>query len=134
VSGLWTPSGSDPDRPDPGPTGPVELGGPVDLDEAAAAAELERIRAEVTAVPAADVVANHVIGLWQLAVLHLDPGPGRAPQLAEAAVAIDAVRAIVDGLGDRLGENAAPLRDALTQLQLAYAEVHRRSDASDAGA
>jgi len=128
VSGLWTP-GSGPDRPGPG--GPADLGGPVDLggdlgidpEEAAAAAEMERIRAEVTSVPASDVVANHVIGLWQLAVLHLDPGPGRVPQLGEAAVAIDAVGAIVDALGDRLGENAGPLREALAQLHLAYAEI-----------
>jgi len=135
VSGLWTP-GSGPDRPGPGrPGGPTDLGGPVDLggsagfdagfdaEEAAAAAEIERIRAEVTSVPAADIVANHVIGLWQLAVLHLDPGPGRIPQLGEAAVAIDAIGAVVDALGDRLGESAGPLRDALAQLHLAYAEV-----------
>jgi len=121
VSGLWT----------PGSGGPADLGGPVDLggdlgidpEEAAAAAEMERVRAEVTSVPASDVVANHVIGLWQLAVLHLDPGPGRVPQLGEAAVAIDAVGAIVDALGDRLGENAGPLREALAQLHLAYAEI-----------
>lgn len=119
MSGLWTPSGTH--EPEPAaPTG-HEPG-----DEAALAEELRRVRAEIAATPAVDIVANHAIGLWQLAVLHLTPGEGATPRLDEAALAIDAMGAIVDALGDRLGDHAAPLRDALTQLRLAFVEVRSR--------
>jgi hypothetical protein len=64
--------------------------------------------------------------LWQLAVLHLTPEEGETPNLAEAALAIDAMAAIVDGLGDRLGESAEALRDALAQLRVAYVQVRDR--------
>ena len=51
--------------------------------------ELLRARAELAAIPVADIVANHAIGLQQLAVIHLIPDPGpdgspTEPRLAEA--------------------------------------------------
>ena len=77
-----------------------------------------RARAELAAIPVADIVANHAVGLWQLAVLHLMPDPDPdglpgPPRLDEARLAIDALGALVDGLGDRLAPTTKP-RDALT--------------------
>jgi hypothetical protein len=43
--------------------------------------------------------------------------------LAEAALAIDAVACLVDGLGERLGENHEVLRDALENIRLAFVQV-----------
>jgi hypothetical protein len=86
---------------------------------------MRRLRDEIARTPAADIIANHAVGLWQLAVLHLTPDEGPA-RLGEAALAIDALAGIVDGLGDRLGEHGEPLRDALTQLRLAYVQVRDR--------
>jgi hypothetical protein len=40
----------------------------------------------------------------------------------ESKVAIDAMGAIVETLGPRLGEDEQSLRDALTQLRLAYVQ------------
>ncbi|MFM8304282.1 MAG: hypothetical protein ACKOA9_08305, partial [Actinomycetota bacterium] len=71
--------------------------------------------------------ANHAIGLWQLAVLHLRPEEGQPLRLSEAAVAIDAMGGLVDALGDRWGEHGAPLRDALSDLRLAFVEVQRQA-------
>ncbi|MCB1004466.1 MAG: hypothetical protein KDB35_09820 [Acidimicrobiales bacterium] len=88
--------------------------------------ELRRVRAEIAGTPAVDIVANHAIGLWQLAVLHLNPEAGQPLRLAEAAVAIDAMGGMVDALGDRLGEHAEPLRGAVTQLRLAFVEIQRQ--------
>ena len=85
--------------------------------------EMQRVRAELASTPVIDLVANHAIGLWQLAVLHLTPDEGTLPRLDEASLAIDAMAAIVDGLGSRLGENAEPLVGALAQLRLAYVQV-----------
>jgi hypothetical protein len=124
MSGLWTPSGEH----IPSEGAPPE--GSEDLDDAEVVEELRRVRAEIAGTPAADIVANHAVGLWQLAVLHLTPEEGEAPRLSEAAVAIDAMAGIVDALGDRLGDHAPALLDAVTQLRLAFVEVQRRGNAS----
>jgi hypothetical protein len=138
VSSLWTPGGAreEPrdlgrDRPAPPGSGAPDGGapgrpggGPGDEgpDEAAARAELARLQAELRATPVADIVANHAIGLWQLAVLHLGLEDRATMNLVEASLAIDAFAALVDGLGARLGRHEGPLRDALTQLRLAYVQ------------
>jgi hypothetical protein len=128
VSSLWTPSGDHVPEPDPEhaapPAGGDDAGSP---DDVALAEEMARVRAELAATPVVDIIANHAVGLWQLAVLHLTPDDG-PPNLAEAALAIDAMAGLVDGLGDRLGENAEPLREALAQLRLAYVQLRDRSE------
>jgi hypothetical protein len=136
VSSLWTPSGEH--RPDPAESGapPGDVGagggGGGPPDEAAVEAELRRVRAELAATPVVDLIANHAVGLWQLAVLHLVPEGDEAPRLADASVAIDALAGIVEGLGDRLGRHAEPLRDALAQLRMAFVQVRDRSEELDA--
>jgi len=90
--------------------------------------ELMRARAELAAIPVADIVANHAIGLQQLAVIHLLPDPAAdgtpgEPRLAEAGLAIDALGALVDTLGDRLAPHDEALREAVTQLRLAFVEL-----------
>jgi hypothetical protein len=124
VSGLWTPSGEHV---------PDEVGADEDdayldeeLTEEEVAEELRRVRAEISGTPVADIVANHAVGLWQLAVLHLTPESGGEPRLDEAGLAIDAHAALVEGLGDRLGEHSQSLRDGLAQLRLAFVQVQNR--------
>ena len=97
-----------------------------------------RARAELASVPVTDIVANHAVGLWQLAVLHLMPDPDpeglpAPPRLDEARLAIDALGALVDGLGDRLAPHDETLRDALSQLRLAYVQVAGGGDVADGG-
>jgi hypothetical protein len=99
---------------------------PTPEEEAEAREQLRQIREQLAATPVADIVANHVIGLWELAILHLTgPDEAAGPNLPEAALAIDAVAVLVEGLGDRLGQNAEPLREALAQLRLAYVDASR---------
>jgi hypothetical protein len=129
VSGLWTPSGEQQPEPD---SAPVEQPAGGEPDEAALAEEVRRVRAELAATPVVDLVANHAVGLWQLAVLHLVPDGDEPPRLADAALAIDAFAALVETLGDRLEVHAEPLRDALTQLRLAYVQVQERGSEGDA--
>jgi len=120
VSSLWTPGGEHrlPDDHEPGsPDVDDELD---DVTEAELRAELDEARSRLAEVPAAQVVANHVMGLFELGAIHLSRQP---PDLAEAAVAIDAMAAVVDAVGDRLGQNAAVLRDALAQIRLAFVQV-----------
>jgi hypothetical protein len=138
VSGLWTPGGDPPahdDGPGVGPGGVPDLGAGPQLspeEEAEAREQLRQIREQLANTPVADIVANHVIGLWELAILHLTgPDEAAGPNLREAGIAIDAVAALVEGLGDRLGQNAEPLREALAQLRLAYVEASRGPSAEE---
>jgi hypothetical protein len=66
------------------------------------------------------VVANHAFGLFELAALHLSLDP---PQLDQARLAIDALSALVEGLGDRLGEHGKELTAGLSQLRMAYVQI-----------
>jgi len=128
VSGLWTPSGEQPPEPTDAPSAGQQPAG--EVNEAALAEELRRVRAELAATPVAEIVANHAVGLWQLAVLHLAPEDGEPPRLDEASTAIDAMAGILDSVGDRLGEYAEPLRDALAQLRVAFVQVRDGAPAS----
>lgn len=149
---LWTPSGEhrvDPPRPsepasggpspsDPRPSGdvagpPREQGGAGPTapgrsqgggagPEGTAAASMEDLRRQLAGAPAEVVVANHCYGLFELAAVYLSERP---PLLEQARLAIDAVGCLVDGLGGRLGEPEASLRDALAQIRLAFVEISR---------
>ncbi len=130
MSSIWTPSGEHQPEPEPGPDAGGGLppeGEAVEMTQEQYQ-ELMQARAELAAIPVADIVANHAIGLQQLAVIHLLPDPDAAgtpgePRLAEASLAIDALGALVDTLGDRLAPHHEALREAVTQLRLAFVEL-----------
>jgi hypothetical protein len=138
VSGLWTPSGEhrpaagddEPGAPSPGQALDGDRASADPATDTQMQEELRRVRAELAGTPVADLVANHAIGLWQLAVLHLTPEEGDSARLDEAGLAIDAMAALVEGLGDRLGESAEPLREALAQLRMAFVQVSTSSGES----
>ena len=88
------------------------------------------LRRQLSETPAALVVANHCFGLFELAALHLSLQP---PQLEEAQVAIDALGAVVEGLGGRLGAEEPHLKEGLTQLRLAFVQM-KAAAAGPAGA
>ena len=43
-------------------------------------------------------------------------------------MAIDALRAVLEALGDRLGENVAVLNQALSQMQMAFVQLKQKTD------
>lgn len=146
---LWTPDGEHPvkrggeDEPaGPGPgrsPGGAPTEGPPDGDplegldpEERARAEamvneMAEVRQQLASVPAAMVVGNHAMGLYELAAIHL---AGEPPKLDDARLAIDAMGAVVEGLAGRLGDTEATLVDALSQLRFAFVQVKGRVDAS----
>ena len=77
-------------------------------------------------VPAEVVVINHAMGLYELAAIHLSAAP---PDLAAAALAIDAFACLVEGLGERLGPDVATLRDALAQIRMAFVQIKQSAEA-----
>ena len=146
MSTLWTPGGEHPvPRPQtggpatgggqtggpgegpPGGTGGQGTGGqddlagqptPEEIEEAQA--EMDAIREQLLQAPVEVVIANHAMGLWELAALHLSQKP---PQLAQAQLAIDALSALVEGLGSRLGEGERTLTDGLGQIRMAFVQI-----------
>lgn len=85
-----------------------------------AEAAMRDARARLAGIPAEVVISNHVMGLYELAAIHLSAEP---PELAEAALAIDAVGCLVEGLGSRLGEDHETLSQALGNIRLAFVQI-----------
>jgi hypothetical protein len=141
VGSLWTPSGEyqpqDSGGASPPPSAPPPSGGPPGgpggPDDGPSPEEIQALRelhARLASTPVEDVVANHAFGLWQLALVYLgvatppdEQGRQPMPNLPAASLVIDAVAALLDGVGDRLGPHAEALRDALTQTQMIYVQL-----------
>lgn len=77
-------------------------------------------RERLSSVPAEVVITNHVMGLYELAAIHLS---AEQPDLAQAALAIDALACLIDGLGDRLGPEAPTMEGALQNIRLAFVQI-----------
>jgi len=95
---------------------------------------MDDVRRQLAQAPAEVVVANHVMGLYELAAIHLSSDP---PDLVAAVLAIDAVACLVEGLGERLGPDASVMRDALANIRLAFVQIKNArstAGASSAGA
>ena len=136
MSSLWTPGGEHPVDPAGGePAGSTAGPGPSEEFDAAEAMspedrqqaeemarEMAAVQEQIASAPAAVVVANHLMGFYELAAIHLSQQP---PNMGEASVAIDALGAVVEKLPGRLGEAEATMRDALHQIRLAYVSVEK---------
>ena len=128
MSTIWTPGGEYVPKPppaeeEPQPPPPPGPGRPGAGARQPSAEEVEAAMAEARAVlatPVIDHLAAHAMGLFDLAALHMAQRP---PNLGEAQVAIDAMAALVEGLGERLGKYRASLSDALAQLRLAFVQA-----------
>jgi len=119
MSSLWTPDGERPVSPRPSAADPAPAA-PSPEEVAAMNEELRQFQEQILSVEAADIVANHCIGLFQLAAVHLQVEP---PNLSEAAVAIDAFRGIVERCAGRLGRDEATVRQALDTAQMLFVQV-----------
>ncbi len=80
-------------------------------------AEARRVAEEIARTPSVDWVINTAVTLGNVAGAKLDLGAAEDAQLA-----IDAMAAIVNGVGPRLEAAERPLRQLLAELQLAYAQ------------
>lgn len=136
---LWTPGGEHPvdrnkgqsDPAGPSPSAPQGQPGPAGPDGEAmspeqeaearrAAEEMAQVREQLAQVPAAVVVANHAMGCYELAAIHLS---GQPPRLEEAQLAIDAFGALLGAVKGRLGQDESTLDDALAQIRMAFVQV-----------
>lgn len=91
-------------------------------------AQMTESRQRMLETPAAVVVANHAMGLYELAAIHLQ---AEIPQLDEAKVAIDALAGLLDAVESHLGDDGHTLRDAVAQIQLAYVQIRAATEGQD---
>jgi hypothetical protein len=136
---LWTPGGEHPvdDGDDRGgPARPLPPDAP-DLESLAPeqraqaeamAAEMAEAQRQIAEAPASVVINNHLMGFYELAAIHLSQQP---PNLEQGQLSIDAMASVLDKLEGKLGEDEAALRNALSQLQMAFVELSRRSAEGD---
>lgn len=117
------------------PGGPLPPEGEADLSglseeelRAAYETELARVRVE-------DVLVQTVVSLLNLAARKAGlTGAPEEPDFDQVRQAIDATRALLPLVEPALGAEAAQLRDALSQLQLAYARSGAGGQKAAAGA
>jgi hypothetical protein len=85
---------------------------------AAYEAELKKITVE-------QIVLEQVVSLINLGMRRTGLGPGTEDErdIGQVRVAIDAVRALLPLIDQTAGPQAAPIRDALSQLQLAFVKL-----------
>lgn len=93
-------------------------------------AQMNESRRQLLDAPAAMVVANHAMGLYELAAIHLG---AESPDLVQAKIAIDAFAAILDAVGDDMGDDGRTLQDALAQIQLAYVQIRAAAEGAAPG-
>ena len=148
MSSLWTPGGEHPVDREPAagaPGGPSSAPSDADptLDDEIAAAlpegvtlddlspeeraraeqmvkEMAEARERLVQTPASTIIANHAMGLYELAALHLSQ---QQPDFTQATLAIDALAAVVEGLSGRLDEAEPTLNEALAQLRMAFVQL-----------
>jgi len=137
MSTLWTPYG---ERPVPDPThrpgGPAPTAGPAhehhehDAPPAGPATdrpgtrdtdEMRRALDALLSVPASQVVAELAMQLRELALVHL--AGGRPGSTEAARLAIDAMAALTEGLGERLAPHERALAAALAEVRLAFVQA-----------
>jgi hypothetical protein len=104
------------------PIDPAAAGAMHELSEeelrAAYEEEMKRLRVE-------DVVIQTTVSLMNLGARKagLAPGSEGERDLGQVQMAIDGARALLPLVEPQLGPNAAPIREALSQLQMAYAQL-----------
>lgn len=100
------------------PTAPGAPGAP---GAAPSEAELRAAyEAELSRITATEMMLQAAASLLNIAAIRLAPGAGE-PDLEQVRDGIDAVRALLEILERRIPREVRSLRDALSQLQVAYA-------------
>ena len=133
MSTIWTPGGEYVPREEPpkqpGPPPPPAGAAPGEGREPSPEeiqAALEHARA-VLHTPVLEHIGGHAMAMFELAALHLEreaaTGGEEKPDLAEASLAIDAMAALVEGLGEKLEPYRGQLENALNQLRMAFVQV-----------
>ena len=88
--------------------------------------QIRQLEAELERISVEDVLLQTIVSLINLGArkggLASPPGEGPPPDWPQMRMAIEGARALMPLLEAEHGDQLAPVRDALSQLQLAYAQ------------
>jgi hypothetical protein len=116
-------------QPDPSPTGlPAGAEGPAD--------PLSTVSRDIAEVPSVEIISTAALHLMSAAAVHLGLSEDLPEHrdLDEARSLIDALAGLLDASAASLGHHhAAPLRDGLRSLQLAFKEASSIPDEPGSG-
>jgi hypothetical protein len=88
--------------------------------------QLAQLDAELDRIHVDDVVLQTIVSLINLGArkgaVGAPPDAGITPDYEQLRIAIDAAKALVGQMEARHGDKLAPFKDALSQLQMAYAQ------------
>ena len=92
--------------------------------------DMAEAQARLAEAPAAEIIVNHLGGIYELARIHLSQVP---PRFEDASLAIDTMAAVLDAVEPRLGPNGPALREAVRQLELVFVQLrdHAGADPAD---
>jgi hypothetical protein len=89
--------------------------------------EMRQLEAEMERITVDDVMIQTTVTLLNLAArkagLASPPGEGPPPDLEQMRQAIDGARAILPLVEQRHADQLGPVRDTLSQLQMAYSQL-----------
>lgn len=95
--------------------------------------QLRQIEAEMERITVDDVLLQTLVTLLNLAArkagLASPPGEGPPPDLEQMRQAIDGARAILPLVEQRHADQLGPVRDTLSQLQMAYTQLRSQGGA-----
>jgi len=100
--------------------------------------EMRAIEAEIDRIHVDDVVLQTIVSLINLGArkgaVGAPPEAGITPDYEQLGIAIDAAKALLGVVEPRHGDKVGPIRDAVSQLQMAYAQgTGRSAPASEPG-
>ncbi len=110
---LWTPDGDHPVPP------ADDLSEEQQEQARQMAHEMSEARQQLLEAEVATVLANHALGIYELAALHIT---SEKPDMVEARLAVDALGVLVEGLEGRLGDGEPTLVDALNNIKIGYVQ------------
>jgi hypothetical protein len=84
--------------------------------------EIRALEAEMEKLSVDDVLLQTIVTLLNLGARKAGLAEGSQPDLPQVKLAIDAARALLPLVEPRHGEALAPVRDALSRLQMVYVQ------------
>ena len=90
-------------------------------------AQMAEVRQRILDTPVEAMILQHVIGLFEIAAIHLN---AENPDLVATRLAIDAMDGALDATKGRLGDAEEAAQSMLHQARMAYVQVSQGSAAS----
>ena len=95
--------------------------------------EIRALEAQLEQLTVDDVLLQTIVTLINLGARKAGLAEGAKADLPQVKQAIDAARALLPLVEPRHGEALAPVRDALSRLQMAYVQMSQGDDAPPQG-